>query len=116
MLQILAGHTSPVASLAFNPSPKSTTLASVSWDKTLKIWNAIESSSVHETIELPSEGLCVAYSPDGQEVAVATLDCQISCFDSRTLSQTASIEGRNDIGTGISDTDQISAEKVLKGK
>ncbi|CAK9809708.1 Periodic tryptophan protein 2 homolog [Anthophora quadrimaculata] len=116
LLEILSGHEGPVASLAFNPSLSSTELASVSWDKTLKIWNAIESGSLHETIQLTSDGLCVVYKPNGEEVAVATLDGQISFFHCKTALQIGSIEGRNDLGSGRSRTDLITAKKSLQGK
>ena len=37
LLEILSGHEGPVSALAFSPSPTSSQLASVSWDKTLKV-------------------------------------------------------------------------------
>lgn len=91
-------------------------MASASWDKTLKLWNAIENGSTHETIQLTADGLCVSYKPDGEEVAVATLDGQISFFDCKTSTQTGSIEGRKDLGSGRSDTDLVTAKKSLEGK
>lgn len=102
--------------MVFSPSVTSTTLASVSWDKTLRIWDAIEKGSAHESIELTTDGLCVAFRPDSQEVAVATLDGQISIFNVHTSSQISSIEGRNDLGSGQSDTNLIGAKKVLQAK
>lgn len=102
--------------MAFNPSVTSTELVSVSWDKTLKIWNSIESGSLHETIQLTADGLYVTYKPNGEEVAVATLDGQISFFNCRTAVQIGSIEGRNDLGSGRCNTDLITAKQNLKGK
>lgn len=102
--------------MAFNPNVASTELVSVSWDKTLKIWNAIENGSVHETLQLTADGLFVTYKPNGEEVAVATLDGQISFFHCKTAVQIGSIEGRNDLDSGRSDTDLITAKKSLKGK
>ncbi|RLU14873.1 hypothetical protein DMN91_012760 [Ooceraea biroi] len=116
LLEILSGHEGPVASLAFNPNPASTELVSASWDKTVKIWNAIENGSAHETIQLTADALCVAYKPNGQEVAVATLDGQVTFFDCKTARQTGFIEGRNDLGAGRSKTDLITAKKNLQGK
>ncbi|XP_003396174.1 periodic tryptophan protein 2 homolog [Bombus terrestris] len=116
LLEILSGHEGPIASLAFNPNVTSTELVSVSWDKTLKIWNAIESGSLHETIQLTADGLYVTYKPNGEEVAVATLDGQISFFNCKTAVQIGSIEGRNDLGSGRSDTDLVTAKQSLKGK
>ncbi|KAG7196594.1 hypothetical protein KM043_013084 [Ampulex compressa] len=116
LLEVLSGHEGPVISLEFNPNPASTELVSVSWDKTLKIWNAIESGSSHETIQLTADGLCVTYKPNGEEVAIATLDGQISFFHCKTATQTGSIEGRNDLGSGRSKRDLITAKKNLQGK
>lgn len=104
------------ASLVFSPSLTNTTMASVSWDKTLRIWDAIEKGSAHETIELVADGLYVAFNPNGLEVAVATLDGQISVFNVKTATQLVTIEGRNDLGSGRSDTDLITAKKNLEAK
>ncbi|KAK2581778.1 hypothetical protein KPH14_002256 [Odynerus spinipes] len=116
LLEILGGHEGPVVSLAFNPSPASTELVSASWDKTIKIWNAIESGSMHETIQLTADGLYVTYKPNGEEIAVSTLDGQISFFHCKTAVQTGSIEGRNDLGSGRSEVDLITAKKSLQAK
>ncbi|KZC03862.1 Periodic tryptophan protein 2 like protein [Dufourea novaeangliae] len=116
LLEIMSGHEGPVVGLAFNPNPASTEMVSVSWDKTLKIWNAIESGSSHETLQLTADGLYVTYKPNGEDVAVATLDGQISFFNCKTAVQIGSIEGRNDLGSGRSETDLITAKKSLQGK
>jgi periodic tryptophan protein 2 len=56
LLEVLTGHEGPVVSVAFSPSLTSTCLASVSWDKTLKIWNTIETGSDHESVLLNAAG------------------------------------------------------------
>lgn len=92
-------------------------MASVSWDKTLRIWDAIEKGTTAlETLELTGDGLCVTFKPDGREVAVATLDGQITIFNVKEGSQTRFIEGRNDLGSGVSEADLISAKKNLQAK
>ncbi|KAL0273025.1 UNVERIFIED_CONTAM: hypothetical protein PYX00_005802 [Menopon gallinae] len=116
LCEILAGHEGPVVSLAFSPLLGSTSMVSASWDKTLRIWNAVEIGGDHEILQLSSEALAVAYRPDGGEVAVATLDGQIQFFDVRTSAQKGSIDGRNDLGSGLADTDLISAKKNLAAK
>ncbi|XP_050341996.1 periodic tryptophan protein 2 homolog isoform X2 [Nymphalis io] len=50
------------------------------------------------------------------EIAVTTLDGNISFFNTTTCDQTGSIEGRNDLGSGRADTDLITPEKMLKTK
>ncbi|KAF4518741.1 hypothetical protein B566_EDAN006144 [Ephemera danica] len=116
LLEILSGHEGPVVSVTFSPSPTSTALASVSWDKTLKIWNTIKKGSDHDTVQLTAGGLYVCYRPDGNEVAVATLDGQITFFETKHNNQTGFIEGRNDLGSGRSEIDLITAKKNLQGK
>ncbi|XP_051155640.1 periodic tryptophan protein 2 homolog [Leptopilina boulardi] len=116
LMDILSGHEGPVVSLAFNPNLASTQLASASWDKTVRLWNAIESGSNYESIQLTGDALCVVFRPDGKEVAVATLDGQISFFHSETAEQTGNIEGKKDLGSGRSTTDLITAKKSLEGK
>ncbi len=48
---------------------------------------------------------------DGNQVAVATINGHILFFDTRSNLQIGSIEGRNDLHTGRSDTDLITAQK-----
>ncbi|CAK1551545.1 unnamed protein product [Leptosia nina] len=116
LLEVLGGHEAPVSSLSFSPVLSSSRLASASWDKTVKLWNSIESSSECETIQMTSDALQVTYRPDGEEIAVSTLDGNISFFNVTTCDQTGSIEGRNDLGSGRADTDLITPEKMLKTK
>ena len=116
LLEVLSGHEGPVSSIRFSPSPSSSTLASASWDKTLRIWNALSVSSSSEAVQILSDATAVAFRPDGLEVAVATLNGHISFFDSKSSSQTGTIEGRGDLGSGRSDTDLITAKKSLQGK
>lgn len=71
---------------------------------------------MHETIQLTADGLYVTYKPDGEEIAVSTLDGQISFFHCKTATQTGSIEGRNDLGSGRSEIDMITAKKTLQAK
>lgn len=116
LLEVLGGHEAPVVSLAFSPLITSSTLASASWDKTVRVWNCIETGSDHDTIQLTTDALQVAFRPDGEEIAVSTLDGNINFFDPRTSDQTGNIEGRHDLGSGRGDTDLITAEKMAKTK
>jgi len=70
LLEIISGHEGPVVSLAFSPVATSSTLVSGSWDKTVKIWNCLESNSEHETIDAVSDVTYVTFSPSGEEVRV----------------------------------------------
>lgn len=62
------------------------------------------------------EGLCVCIRPDGKQIAVATMDGQITTFNPTTGQQEGSISGRNDLGAGRADTDKVTAKKNLQAK
>ncbi|XP_030559766.1 periodic tryptophan protein 2 homolog [Drosophila novamexicana] len=111
LLEVISGHEGPVASIAFSPVATSSTLISGSWDKTVKIWNCLESNSEHETIDALSDVTCVAFSPSGEEVAVATLVGNIIIFDVKSATQVSTIEGRNDLSSGRLETDIVTAKK-----
>lgn len=116
LLEVLSGHEGPVSSLAFAPVATSSTLVSGSWDDTIRIWNCLESSGEHETIEIQSNVTAVAFKPSGDEVAVASLSGSIQIFNVKTSSQVASIEGRNDLGATVSETDLTTAAKNKESK
>lgn len=63
-----------------------------------------------------TSALSVAYRSDGQQLAVATLNGEISFWDPRTATQTGSVSGRHDLETGRKDTDKITAKQLAKGK
>ncbi|XP_045534107.1 periodic tryptophan protein 2 homolog isoform X1 [Papilio machaon] len=116
LLDVLGGHEAPVVSLAFSPTLSSSRLASASWDKTVRLWNCIETSSDCEVIQFTSDALQVAYRPDGEEIAVSTLDGNITFFNATSCEQSGYIEGRNDLGSGRADTDLVTAKQQLKSK
>lgn len=70
LLEVMSGHEGPVVSLAFAPIATSSTMVSASWDKTIKIWDCLETSSAHETIDVFSDAICVAFTPDGEDVSL----------------------------------------------
>ncbi|MHB8897805.1 MAG: HEAT repeat domain-containing protein [Thermoguttaceae bacterium] len=65
----LRGHIKPVKAVAFSPDGK--TLASGSWDGTVKLWNPIAGTSVATLPGHESAISCVAFSPDGKILATA---------------------------------------------
>lgn len=116
LLEVLSGHEGPVETLAFAPVATSSMLVSGSWDHTIRIWNCLEASGQHETIEIQTNVTAVAFKPDGEEVAVATLTGNIQIFSVKSSVQVASIEGRNDLGAGVSEVDLVSANKNKESK
>lgn len=116
LLEVLSGHEGPVVTLAFSPVATSSTMVSGSWDRTVRVWDCLETSGAHETIDIASDVVCVAFKPNGEEVAVSALNGHISVFHVKTAQQVASIEGRNDMGGSISNGDMNTAQKNLQGR
>ncbi|KAJ8004026.1 hypothetical protein DPEC_G00154520 [Dallia pectoralis] len=114
LLEVLGGHEGPVSCLCF--SPVQSILASVSWDKTVRLWDMMDSWQTKETLRLTSDGLAVSYRPDGKELAVATLDGEISFWNPQSANQTGSISGRHDLQMGRREIDKITAKQSSKSK
>ncbi|XP_053721921.1 PWP2 small subunit processome component [Synchiropus splendidus] len=114
LLEVLGGHEGPVSCLCF--SPVQSILASASWDRTVKLWDMKDSWQVKESLPQCADALCVSYRPDGQQLAVATLNGEISFWDPSTATQTNSVSGRHDLATGRKETDKITAKHSAKGK
>jgi len=60
--------------------------------------------------------LALAFRPDGKEVAVSTLDGQITFFDIQESKQTNVIDGRKDVSGGRKLDDRVSAANNASGK
>ncbi|XP_055975200.1 periodic tryptophan protein 2 homolog [Sorex fumeus] len=114
LLDVLSGHEGPISGLCF--SPARSVLASSSWDRTVRLWDMADSWRTTETLALTSDALAVTYRPDGAELAVATLNSQITFWDPEGATQTGSIEGRHDLRPGRKELDKITAKHAAKGK
>jgi periodic tryptophan protein 2 len=115
LLDVLAGHESPISSLAFSPSGTNQ-LASGSWDHTVRVWNVFGRSRAVEPLSLTSDVLALAFRPDGKELAASTLDGQITFFDVQEGKQTNVIDGRKDVSGGRKVDDRVSAANSSSGK
>lgn len=114
LLDILTGHTAPVSALAFDPTGNH--LASTSWDRTCRLWTIFGRSKKSEVFTLSSDGLAIAFRPDGKELAASTLDGQITFWDTQEGKQTGVIEGRKDISGGRKQDDRITAANNSSAK
>ncbi|KAI0192760.1 hypothetical protein EV127DRAFT_386433, partial [Xylaria flabelliformis] len=81
-LQTLEGHTDRVTSVA--PSPDGQTLASASYDKTVRIWST-NTGVCLQTLEGHTAEVCsVAFSPNGQTLASASSDYTVRIWSTNT--------------------------------
>src|SRR5690606_20093004 len=95
LLETLPGHEGPVSALAFTSD--GATLASASWDKTVRVWDIFSRAQASEPFEQSSDVLSIAFRPDGKELSVATMDGQISFWSLEEGLQKQLIDGKKDI-------------------
>lgn len=110
LLDILSGHRSNIASISMYGN----ILASVSWDRTLKIWSIVDSTC--ETTELSQEGLSVTFSPCGQIVAVLTIDSNITLYHGKDMGFLGSINAKLDLDPSRGQTDLITRQNIAPNK
>ncbi|ODV88017.1 hypothetical protein CANARDRAFT_192731 [[Candida] arabinofermentans NRRL YB-2248] len=115
LLDQLAGHEGPVSCLSFG-TEGSPSLASASWDKTIRIWDIFGRSQTSEPFNVISECLSLAMRPDSKEVAASTLDGQILFWDIENAKQVRQIDGKRDITKGRYLEDRFTAANSARGK
>jgi periodic tryptophan protein 2 len=98
ILDVLTGHEAPLTSLSF--STASGLLASGSWDKTVRLWDVFRTGAATETFLHGADVLAVAFRPDGEQFAAATLSGQIALWDVKRGAQTGTIDARRDAEGG----------------
>ncbi|WP_228036643.1 WD40 domain-containing protein [Dolichospermum flos-aquae] len=93
LLQTLTGHSSLVYSVAYSPDGQ--TLASASWDKTIKLWN-VNTGKLLQTLTGHSSLVnSVAYSPDGQTLASGSGDKTIKLWNVKTGNLLQTLKGHS---------------------
>ena len=78
-VQTIEGHTDRVLGLAFAPDGR--TLASGSWDRTVKLWEVVNGRLLQTLSGHRDKVHCVAWSPDGRTVASGSVDKTIWLYD-----------------------------------
>ena len=96
LVATLTGHSDPVYSVAFSPDGR--TLASGSYDNTIKLWD-VQSQREIATLTGHSDPVySVAFSPDGRTLASGTWDKTIKLWDVQSQRQIATLTGHsNDV-------------------
>lgn len=114
LLDQLSGHEGPVSSLAFAPSGD--TLVSGSWDHTVRIWSIFGRTQTSEPLQLQADVLHVAFRPDSKQIAVSTLDGQLTFWSVSEASQEAGVDGRRDVSGGRKISDRRTAANAAGTK
>jgi periodic tryptophan protein 2 len=114
LLDRLSGHEGPVSSLAF--SPDASTLVSGSWDKTVRVWNIFARTQTSEPLQLMADILCVAFRPDSKQIAVTTLDGQLTFWNVSDAAQQNGVDARRDVSGGRKMSDWRTAANVAGTK
>ena len=110
LLDRLSGHEGPVSSLAF--APNGGLLVSGSWDQTARIWSIFDRTQTSEPLQLNSDILDIAFRPDSLQIAISTIDGQLTFWAVSEAEQVAGLDGRRDVSGGRKINDRRSAANV----
>mmetsp|Transcript_25938 Transcript_25938/g.46775 ORF Transcript_25938/g.46775 Transcript_25938/m.46775 type:complete len:930 (+) Transcript_25938:98-2887(+) len=108
LTDVLTGHLGPIASLDFHPVRG--TLASASWDGTVKVWDLYKSDSTPETFESGADVVCVAFRPDGDQICSGTIRGLLRFWNVEDGSLICEIDGQKDIKGGRKMNDRMTAD------
>ncbi|GAM83999.1 hypothetical protein ANO11243_019890 [Dothideomycetidae sp. 11243] len=114
LLDRMSGHEGPVSSLAFTPDGGS--LVSGSWDHTVRIWSVFARTQSSEPLQLQADVVKIAVRPDSKQVAVSTLDGQLTFWSISEGSQQSGLDGRRDVSGGRKISDRRTAANVAGTK
>lgn len=110
LLDRLSGHEGPVSSLAF--APNGGLLVSGSWDQTARIWSIFDRTQTSEPLQLNSDILDIAFRPDSLQIAISTIDGQLTFWAVSEAEQVAGLDGRRDVSGGRKINDRRAAANV----
>ena len=97
LLDALAGHEGPVSCLGCNPRDGS--LASGSWDATVRLWNVYRGEHV-DKLEHPAQVLALAYRRDGKRLCASSRDGTIRVWDPAEAALLCVLDCRRDLLSG----------------
>lgn len=95
----LTGHKGLVANVAFNPDW--TRLATASWDKTIKVWDATTAKELLTLTDHSGEVRRVVYSPDGLWLASVSNDKSVKLWDAASGREQRTMTGHTAAVVGV---------------
>ncbi|KAL3943614.1 MAG: hypothetical protein SGBAC_002323 [Bacillariaceae sp.] len=107
LLEVLTGHSGPVCNIAYQASGG--TLASASWDGTVKLWDLYKGNIPTESLQHSSDVVCVACRPDGKEICSGMINGILTFWDVENAKLKYEIDGRRDITGGRKMNDRMTA-------
>ena len=85
---------SHISALAYSPDGK--VIASGSWDKTVRLWDAATGQALKTLSGHTAEVLALAYSPDGKVIASGSGDNTVRLWDAATGQELKTLSGHTD--------------------
>jgi WD40 repeat protein len=98
----LLGHTDSVSGAAFSPDGKC--LATSSYDKTAKIWDAASGKELHTLSGHTDKVLGVAFSPDGRRLATASWDRTAKIWETASGKILLTLSNHNGVVWGVANS------------
>ncbi|RYP25777.1 hypothetical protein DL767_008283 [Monosporascus sp. MG133] len=107
-------HTSGVTACEF--AKKGNVLFTSSLDGSIRAWDLIRRTQTSEPLQLQSDVLDIAVRPDSAQLAISTLDGQITFWLVSEGEQISGLDGRRDASGGRKITDRRTAANVAGTK